>query len=158
MMFLKGKPKADLPPSLSPLTSPTCQSIFNHMVKYNTAQIDATFSALGDATRREMLARLARGSTSVTELAKPFPISLPAVSKHLKVLEGAGLIIREKEGQVRRCHLKPEPLKEASDWISHYQRFWEGQLDNLERYFSQTHPKEDGSWKRKQKARNKKSR
>ncbi len=128
------------------------------MVKYNTAQIDATFSALGDATRRKMLARLARGSTSVTELAKPFPISLPAVSKHLNVLEDAGLIIREKEGQVRRCHLKAEPLKEVADWIGHYRKFWEGQLDHLERYLNQTHTKEDSSWKRKHKARNKKSR
>ena len=128
------------------------------MVKYSTAQMDATFSALGDATRREMLARLAKGSTSVMELAKPFPISLPAVSKHLKVLEAAGLIAREKEGQVRRCHLKPKPLKEAADWISHYRLFWERHLDNLDHYLSQTHPKEDDSWKRKPKARNKRSR
>ena len=126
------------------------------MVKYSTAQIDATFSALGDATRREMLARLARGSSSVTELAKPFPISLPAVSKHLKVLEEAGLIIREKEGQVRRCHLKTEPLKEVANWIGHYQKFWERQLDNLEDYLNQTQSKEDRSWKRKHKARDKK--
>ena len=140
------------------MTSDVRQHIFNQVVKYNTAQIDATFSALGDVTRREMLARLARGSTSVMELAKPFPISLPAVSKHLKVLEGAGLIIREKEGQVRRCHLKTESLKEVADWIGHYQKFWEGQLDNLERYLHQTQAKEDSSWKRKHQARNKKSR
>ena len=120
--------------------------------------MDATFSALGDKTRRKMLARLARGSTSVTEMAKPFPISLPAVSKHLKVLEAAGLIIRQKEGQVRRCFLKTAPLKDAADWISHYQRFWEGQLDNLDHFLNQTNPKEDSSWKRKLKARNKKSR
>lgn len=132
------------------------QATFNLMVKYNTAQIDATFSALGDATRREILARLARGSTSVTELAKPFPISLPAVSKHLKVLEGAGLIIREKEGQVRRCHLTAEPLKEVADWISHYHRFWEEQLDNLERYLNQTNIGEESTWKHK--VRHKKSR
>ncbi len=108
------------------------------MVKYETIQLNKIFSALSDPTRREMLARLAHGPSSVTELARPFSVSLPAVSKHLKVLEDAGLILREKDGQVRRCHLRPDALQEADAWISHYKKFWERQLDSLDHYFKKT--------------------
>jgi DNA-binding transcriptional ArsR family regulator len=96
--------------------------------------LSATFSALADPTRRAILARLALGETSVSELASPFDISLPAVSKHLKVLENAGLIERGREAQRRPCKLKAEPLKEAAGWIENYRRFWEDSLDRLEAY------------------------
>ena len=96
--------------------------------------LSATFAALADATRRAILARLASGETSVTELAKPFEISLPAISKHLKVLERAGLIVRSREAQWRPCQLEPRPLKEAADWLAHYRRFWEESFDRLDEY------------------------
>ena len=97
-------------------------------------QLDSTFAALADPTRRAILARLAEGDASVGELARPFDISAPAISRHLKVLETAGLIARRKEAQWRRCRLQARPLKEAADWVEQYRRFWEGQLDQLERY------------------------
>src|SRR5262249_30287474 len=103
------------------------------MVKSELA-LDATFAALADPTRRAILARLARGQTSVSELAAPFAMSLPAVSKHLSVLEGAGLLTRERDGRVRRCRLEPRPLQSAADWIASYRRFWEQQFDALARY------------------------
>ena len=111
----------------------------------NQASLDQVFSALADPTRRAILARLALGEASVGELAEPFDISLPAVSRHLKVLEGAALITREKDAQWRRCRLHPEPLKEAADWISQYRKFWENQLDALAEYLEgmQNH-QEDG--------------
>ncbi|MFQ5658475.1 MAG: ArsR/SmtB family transcription factor, partial [Candidatus Methylomirabilales bacterium] len=84
------------------------------MVKYITPRLDATFSALADPTRRAILARLARGESSVTALAKPFDVSLPAISKHLRVLEKAGLLVRKKDGRVRRCRLLPGPMQEAA--------------------------------------------
>jgi DNA-binding transcriptional ArsR family regulator len=96
--------------------------------------LDATFSALADPTRRAILARLALGETSVTELAKPFAMSMPAVSKHLKVLERAGLIARGREAQWRPCRLDAGPLKDAASWIEEYRRFWEQSLDRLEDY------------------------
>ena len=96
--------------------------------------LSTTFAALADPTRRAILGRLALGATSVTELAKPFKMSLPAVSKHLKVLERAGLIARGREAQWRPCQLEAGPLKEASAWIEHYRRFWEASLDRLEDY------------------------
>src|SRR6202050_897148 len=92
------------------------------MVKLN---LDATFSALADPTRRAILARLARGETSVMELAKPFAMSLPAVSKHLKVLEHAGLITRGREAQWRPCRIEPRALKEVDDWLEHYHPFYD---------------------------------
>ena len=92
------------------------------MVK-SAATLDATFAALADPTRRAILARLALGETSVGELATPFAMSLPAVSKHLGVLEGAGLLTRERDGRVRRCRLEPGPLHSAADWIAQYRRF-----------------------------------
>jgi len=97
-------------------------------------QLSHTFAALADPTRRAILARLALGETSVTELAEPFEMSMPAVSKHLKVLERAGLIVRGREAQWRPCRLEATPLKEASSWIEEYRRFWAPHLDALERY------------------------
>src|SRR5262249_33729530 len=104
--------------------------------------LSTTLAALADPTRRAILARLALGETSVTELAAPFDMSLPAVSKHLKVLEGAGLIARGREAQWRPCRLQPAPLKEVADWIEHYRRFWEQSLDRLEDYLRELQAKE----------------
>ena len=104
--------------------------------------LSATFSALADPTRRAILARLALGETSVSELASPFDISLPAVSRHLKVLEHAGLIERGREAQWRPCKLKAEPLKEAAGWIEDYRRFWEDRFDRLDAYLKVLQAKE----------------
>lgn len=98
------------------------------------AALNATFSALADPTRRAILARLARGDASVGELAKPFDLSLPTVSRHLDVLESAGLIVRERKAQWRHCHFTPGPLLEANEWISRYAAYWEGRLDALARF------------------------
>jgi DNA-binding transcriptional ArsR family regulator len=95
-------------------------------------QLDTTFAALADPTRRAILARLADGEATVTELAEPFAVSLPAISKHLKVLEGAGLIIRGREAQYRPCRLQPRPLGEAAGWLENYRLLWEGSLDRLD--------------------------
>jgi DNA-binding transcriptional ArsR family regulator len=97
-------------------------------------QLDATFGALADPTRRAILARLALGETSVTELAAPFHISLPAVTKHLKVLQQAGLITRGRQAQWRPCRIEPRALRTAADWIDPYRRMWETQLDRLDDY------------------------
>jgi DNA-binding transcriptional ArsR family regulator len=96
--------------------------------------LDATFSALADPTRRAILARLASGQASVTELAAPFEMSLPAISKHLKVLERAGLIARGREAQWRPCRLEPAPLKVVAEWVEEYRQLWEGRFDRLEDY------------------------
>src|SRR6266568_8353336 len=96
--------------------------------------LSATFAALADPTRRAILARLALGETSVTELAEPFDMTLPAVSKHLKVLENAGLIARGREAQWRPCRLEAGPLKVATDWLDDYRRFWEQSFDRLDDY------------------------
>jgi DNA-binding transcriptional ArsR family regulator len=96
--------------------------------------LDTTFSALADPTRRAILARLARGETSVMELARPFAMSLPAVSKHLKVLERAGLIVRGREAQFRPCRIEPKALKDVDDWLENYRRFFEQSLDRLDAY------------------------
>lgn len=102
----------------------------------NTAEaeiLDATFAALADPTRRAVLARLAeKGEATVTELAEPFDISLPGFSRHLKVLEKAGLIERSRKAQFRPCKLNPEPLKDASDWLAEYRRLWEERFDRLD--------------------------
>jgi DNA-binding transcriptional ArsR family regulator len=95
-------------------------------------QLSATFAALADPTRRAILARLAQGETSVTELAQPFQMSLPAVSKHLKVLERAGLIRRGRTAQWRPCRLEAEPLKQTAAWIEQYRRFWDESFDRLD--------------------------
>jgi DNA-binding transcriptional ArsR family regulator len=96
--------------------------------------LDASFSALADPTRRAILARLALGETSVMELAKPFAMSLPAVSKHLKVLERAGLITRGREAQFRPCRIEPKALKGIDDWLENYRRFFEESFDRLDAY------------------------
>src|ERR1700693_5427098 len=97
-------------------------------------QLSTPFAALADPTRRAILARLASGETSVSELAEPFEMSMPAISKHLKVLPRAGLIERGREAQWRPCRLAAGPLKDASDWLEHYRRFWEEAFDRLEDY------------------------
>jgi DNA-binding transcriptional ArsR family regulator len=99
--------------------------------------LSATFAALADPTRRAILARLATGETSVTELAKPFEMSLPAVTKHLKVLERVGLITRGRAAQWRPCRLEAEPLREVADWTLQYRVFWEQRLDRLEEYLQE---------------------
>jgi DNA-binding transcriptional ArsR family regulator len=115
-------------------------------------QLSATFAALADPTRRAILARLATGSTSVTELARPFAMSLPAVTKHLKVLQRAGLITQGRQAQWRPCRLEAKPLKEVSEWLDHYRRFWEGSLDRLEVYLRELQAKEpDNDHKNKRK-------
>jgi DNA-binding transcriptional ArsR family regulator len=98
--------------------------------------LSSTFAALADPTRRAILARLALGETSVTELAEPFDMSMPAVSKHLKVLERAGLIARGREAQWRPCRLEAAPLKTAAQWIDEYRRFWEESFDRMEEYLT----------------------
>jgi len=109
-------------------------------------RLSTTFSALADPTRRAILARLVSGTASVTELAEPFQMSLPAVSKHLKVLERAGLVARSREAQWRRCRLEAGPLRDAADWLDRYRRFWEQSLDRLEDYLDelQATEKSDG--------------
>jgi len=96
--------------------------------------LSATFSALADPTRRAILARLALGETSVKELARPFKISAPAITKHLKVLQRVGLIRRSRQAQWRPCQLDARPLQEAADWVEHYRRFWDESFDRLEGY------------------------
>jgi len=119
----------------------------------NQRALDSTFAALSDATRRGILARLASGEASVTELAKPYDISLPAVSKHLRVLESAGLVARSKDGRVHRCRLEAAPMKSAADWIAHYRQFWEAQLDSLQRYLENSTEKEKQPWPKHKKSR-----
>jgi DNA-binding transcriptional ArsR family regulator len=99
-----------------------------------TPDLSSTFSALADPTRRAILARLATGESSVTELAEPFEMSLPAISKHLKVLERAGLIARGREAQWRPCRLEAAPLRDAATWLNRYRRFWEESFDRLDEY------------------------
>jgi DNA-binding transcriptional ArsR family regulator len=104
--------------------------------------LDAAFSALSDPTRRAILARLALGETSVTELAKPFAMSMPAVSKHLKVLERAGLIARGRAAQWRPCRIEPKALKEIDDWMEHYRRFFDESFDRLDDYLKRLQAKD----------------
>lgn len=104
-------------------------------------QLSTTFSALSDPTRRAILARLSSGEATVTELAKPFDLSLPAVSKHLKVLQRAGLITQSREAQWRPCKLEAEPLREAADWIEHYRGFWMESFDRLDAYLGEVQAK-----------------
>ena len=104
--------------------------------------LTTTFAALADPTRRAILARLASGETSVTELARPFDMTLPAVSKHLKVLERAGLIARGREAQWRPCRLEASPLRDVFDWVEHYRRFWEASFDRLDEYLRVLQSKE----------------
>jgi DNA-binding transcriptional ArsR family regulator len=99
--------------------------------------LSLTFSALADPTRRAILARLSTGELSVGEIARPFSMSLPAISKHLKVLERSGLIARGRRAQWRPCRLRPRPLKDVSQWVGGYQRFWEQSFDRLENYLAE---------------------
>ncbi len=125
-----------------------------------TDRLSATFAALSDPTRRAILARLALGETSVSKLAEPFEMSLPAVSKHLKVLERAGLITRGRNAQMRPCKIEINALKEADDWLEEYRRLWEQRLDRLEDYLhtlqAEEASKEAGKAKPKEKKRGRK--
>jgi len=112
----------------------------NHMVT-NGAQLDLTFGALSDPIRRAILARLASGDATVGELAEPFEVSRPAISKHLRVLERAGLVRRTRDGRVSRCGLDAKPMRDAAEWVERYRKFWEGQLDSLARYLEQDNHK-----------------
>src|SRR3954462_15059928 len=105
-------------------------------------QLTTTFAALADPTRRAILGRLAHGEQSVNDLAKPFDISLPGISKHLKVLERAGLITRGRNAQWRPCRLKAAPLKDVADWVEHYRRFWEQSFDRLDDYLKKVQAEE----------------
>ena len=112
-----------------------------------SSALDATFRALADPTRRAMLARLAAGEATVTELAAPFGVSLPAVSRHLRVLERAGLLARERRGRAHHCRLRRAPLAGAAGWIAHYRRFWDAQLDALGRHLADRARPEKPSWR-----------
>lgn len=113
-------------------------------------RLSATFSALADPTRRAILARLASGETSVTELAEPFDMSLPAISKHLKVLERAGLITRGRDAQWRPCRIEPGALKPVDDWLKRCRRLWEERLDRLDAYLLETQAKETKRGRKRQ--------
>lgn len=115
--------------------------------------LSATFSALADPTRRAILSRLMSGETAVTELARPFDMTLPAVTKHLKVLERAGLITRGRSAQWRPCRIAAGPLREIDVWLENYRRFWEGSLDRLETYLEELKKKENPKDERKKKSR-----
>ncbi|HEY4612765.1 MAG TPA: metalloregulator ArsR/SmtB family transcription factor [Bacteroidota bacterium] len=102
------------------------------MVKYSTTQLNTIFSALSDPTRRAIVENLVKGESSVTELAKPFAMSLPAISKHLRILENAGLLVRHKVGRVHHLRLNAQPLSDALRWMEYYHQFWESRFDELE--------------------------
>ena len=108
------------------------------MVQYAPDELDAVFSALANPTRRAIVVRLAEGEASVSELAEPFGVSLPAVAKHLRVLERAGLLEHAKEGRVRRCRLVPAPMRVVDDWLSSYRVFWGKRLDSLAGHLEST--------------------
>ena len=110
--------------------------------------LSETFGALADPTRRAILARLASGEASVTQLAEPFAMSMPAISKHLKVLERAGLILRGREAQWRPCRLRVGPLQDVAGWVDHYRRFWEESFDRLDDYLQELKRQD---WKKKEK-------
>lgn len=109
----------------------------------STDRLSVTLAALADPTRRAILAQLRQGEASVTELAQPFGMSLPAISKHLKVLERAGLIVKSREAQWRPCQIKAEPLKEVADWLEQYRQFWEESFDRLDDYLQQLQAEEN---------------
>jgi DNA-binding transcriptional ArsR family regulator len=108
------------------------------MVKYPSATLNRTFAALADPTRRRILAHLSRGDRCVTDLARPHAMSLPAISKHLRVLEKAGLLRRRRYGRVHEIQLEAKPLKQAAQWVEEYRKFWEGSLDRLAAYLHKT--------------------
>jgi DNA-binding transcriptional ArsR family regulator len=111
--------------------------ILNQMVYQSEEQLDAVFHALSDPTRRALLRQLAAGEATISALAEPFEMSLPAVSKHLRVMEEAALVEREREGRSWRCRLLPEPLHDALLWLQFYQRFWRGQMDSVSEYLQE---------------------
>jgi DNA-binding transcriptional ArsR family regulator len=125
--------------------------LFNCWVNHDMTpdRLSTTFAALADPTRRAILARLAAGESSVTELSKPFAMSLPAISKHLKVLEHAGLIARGRDAQWRPCRLAAGPLKDAAEWLEEYRRFWDESFDRLEDYLRELQNKEKKHGRRK---------
>src|SRR5437016_789744 len=123
------------------IANSVCQ-ILNQMVKYSPKTLNRTFAALADPTRRRILAHLARGDRCVTDLARPHSMSLPAVSKHLRVLEKAGLLRRRRYGRVHRLKLEAEPLRRAAEWVEEYRKFWEGSLDRLEEYLKKLQTRE----------------
>jgi len=117
--------------------------MLNQMVKYSPRTLNQTFAALADPTRRRILAHLARGTRRVTDLARPHAMSLPAISKHLRVLEKAGLLRRRRYGRVHQMQLDAKPLKQAAQWVEEYRKFWEGSLDRLAEYLEkQNQPRE----------------
>ncbi len=120
-------------------------------------QLSNTFAALADPTRRAILARLASGEASVTVLAQPFDMSMPAISKHLKVLERAGLVARSREAQWRPCRLKATPLQDAASWLDHYRQFWERSLDRLDQYLRELQSPELKSKEKKHDRKQRKS-
>jgi DNA-binding transcriptional ArsR family regulator len=114
--------------------------IFIHMDEYNRrGKLDGVFSALGDPTRRAILRLLAQRPATISEIAKPFPVSLNTISKHVMVLERVGLVRREIRGREHHCYIDPRPLREADEWLEHYRRFWQERLDALEAYVARTH-------------------
>ena len=115
------------------------RTILNHMVEHQTARLDLVFHALGDATRRGMLRKLSAGEQTVSQLARPFAVSLAAASKHIRTLENAGLIRREVRGRTHLCRLEAAPLSGASSWLSYYERFWTTRLADLERLLREEH-------------------
>jgi DNA-binding transcriptional ArsR family regulator len=118
-----------------------------------TDRLSTTFAALADPTRRAILVRLAAGEASVTELAEPFDMSLPAISKHLKVLERAGLIARGRDAQWRPCRLEAGPLKDVAEWVEHYRDFWEQSFDRLDKFLLELKKKEKQNDRKQRKQR-----
>jgi DNA-binding transcriptional ArsR family regulator len=116
---------------------PSARAIINQMVKYSPRSLNRTFAALADPTRRGILEHLSHGDRCVSDLAKPYSMSLPAVSKHLRVLENAGLIRRRRRGRIHSLQLEAAPMKEIQEWVEEYRRFWEGSLDRLGEYLKE---------------------
>ena len=113
------------------------------MVEHSIDPLDNTFAALSDPTRRAILARLRQGPATVTELAQPFTISLQAISKHLRVLERAGLLVRKRQGRIHYLRLNPQPLKDATGWLTRYEQFWESQFDALDQFLTEIEPDDE---------------
>lgn len=122
--------------------------MLNLMVKCSSRLLNRTFAALADPTRRRILEHLSRGDRCVTDLAKPYSMSLPAVSKHLRVLESAGLIRRRRSGRMHRLKLEAKPMKQASQWIEEYRHFWEGSLNRLDKYLQELQKRENHEHKK----------
>jgi DNA-binding transcriptional ArsR family regulator len=137
---LSGSERANLVAKKLCLHGVIISLTLNQMVKYSSETLNRTFAALADPTRRRILAHLARGDKRVTHLARPHAMSLPAVSKHLRVLEKAGLLRRRRYGRVHEMQLDAKPLKQAAQWVEEYRKFWEGSLDRLAEYLERTAP------------------